>query len=609
VVYSAASSPLDPAVINPAASSVFKSNFWRQEGTDNGVPVYLGYQVYAPLYFGLLKPGDVRPETGLPVPDSMLLRSCLDGYLAHTDSVDQARAKCGLGQQVMPGLNMPYVVNDPQPFDRFDQDINFFNELLGPIGLGGIISETKWFAADGVPMLPVDDSGRSNAYPLMRVQARDKGTGTVLASLDVVLPVASEADCQSCHVEPTDCDWATIPGLTCTGEAMGRTPFTAMSAMDAPGDTNEQQLLNAAKINILRTHDAKHGTTLDTTRKVVCASCHYSPALDLAQLGPMLEQTKHITMSRAMHGHHGDLMDKATGTTPLFPDMPAPPRDPAVTQQVLQETCYQCHPGKRTKCLRGAMASADIVCQDCHGNMLQVGNDFSANLTASTPFGSGSEDLTKRVPWASEPGCQSCHTGDAVNTNHPTDAIVAPDGIRLLRAFLPTVYADGTPKAEVIKAPTSRFAENQTLYRVSKGHGGVMCEGCHGSTHAIWPVGNPNANDNVAATQLQGHDGKIQECDVCHARGADGNLTMPLGLEGPHGMHPVNDNRWNHEHKNYTGSQFSACRTCHGTDLKGTVLSAASADRVLDTRDAKQPQKTFTEGHQFGCGDCHQQKR
>ena len=42
-----------------------------------------------------------------------------------------------------------------------------------------------------------------------------------------------------------------------------------------------------------------------------------------------------------------------------------------------------------------------------------------------------------------------------------------------------------------------------------------------------------NANDNVAATQLQGHAGKIVECSVCH--------TGPLGvmLAGPHGMHPV----------------------------------------------------------------------
>ena len=45
-----------------------------------------------------------------------------------------------------------------------------------------------------------------------------------------------------------------------------------------PGDTDEQVVLNAAKINILRLHDAKHNTTLDSERSIVCAKCHYSPA-------------------------------------------------------------------------------------------------------------------------------------------------------------------------------------------------------------------------------------------------------------------------------------------------------------------------------------------
>ena len=49
---------------------------------------------------------------------------------------------------------------------------------------------------------------------------------------------------------------------------------------------------------------------------------------------------------------------------------------------ILQQTCYQCHPGKQTKCLRGAMGAGGVVCQDCHGDMKQVGNDFTASLPA-----------------------------------------------------------------------------------------------------------------------------------------------------------------------------------------------------------------------------------
>ena len=100
------------------------------------------------------------------------------------------------------------------------------------------------------------------------------------------------------------------------------------------------------------------------------------------------------------------------------------------------------------------MFAGDILCQDCHGDMPQIGNDFSDNFPVN-PFPSGA-DLTKRVPWASEPGCQSCHVGDAVN--QPADKtgfIYAPDGIRLLRA-----WRSGDPDANPIKVASSRIAED-----------------------------------------------------------------------------------------------------------------------------------------------------
>ena len=179
---------------------------------------------------------------------------------------------------------------------------------------------------------------------------------------------------------------------------------------------------------------------------------------------------------------------------------------------MLEQTCYQCHPGKRTQCLRGAMFSGGVVCQDCHGGMPEVGNDFSIAVSTGNP-GDFRTDGSLRVPWASEPGCQSCHTGDAVDPNHPSGAVVADDGIRLLQAYLGedisvSGIAEPVSVAAMHRAPDSRFAENTgvnsagdevgVLYRLSKGHGGVMCEGCHNSTHAIWPNQNVFANDNIA---------------------------------------------------------------------------------------------------------------
>jgi hypothetical protein len=649
VVYSAASSANDPALANPTAAErgepVFKGNFWQKVDGEENPPLW--YQAYAPLYFGLLTDTDLVQDKGLPVPDSMKLpggdENCLSGY--DGTNPDGPRTDCDLAQALMPGHFAPHMVNEPQHFDRFDRHFNFFNALLGGLGLGAVVEDTNWFSAEGIPIMPVDDQGRNNAFPLMRVQARDRSTGEVLASTDVVLPVASEADCQQCHARTLDCETinqAYDYGMQCSEEALDRPhPEIAGYRMPAvvslddnpPGDTLEQQLLNASKINILRLHDAKWATTLDEQRRVVCASCHYSPALDLAQLGPTdspeTEQTRHISMSRAMHGHHGDLMNK-DGTARLFPAMPAPDdpvRDQPVSEHldsyplatadsgftveeyVLQNACYSCHPGKRTQCLRGAMAGGGVVCQDCHGDMLAVGDDFSHDF----PNNPGSMDTSKRVPWAVEPGCQSCHVGDAMQ--QPADRtgfIYDDDGIRLLRAF-----RSGDPSATPIRAADSRFAENQVvnddgqtvdlLYRLSKGHGGVMCEGCHGSTHAIWPNANPWANDNVTATQIQGHSGTITECSACHESG------LGLTLDGPHGMHPVASRHWNREHEDLSEDNSAACRSCHGQDGEGTVLSRTAAERIWECKDEKgslcsseDQLITVPRGTVVSCTQCHE---
>ena len=619
VTYSAASNPNDPAgggSINTTSQNgagLFKTNFWEQRGSKT-----LGGLAYGALYppgvLDLFEP--IPADKGIPVPDAAVLPA-LDA-----------------GQQNMPGFSNPFAANAPQAFGRFDSDLHFFASFP----FGKVIQGVDWFAADGIPLIPVDDAGRANAYPLMRVAASDKATGKPLAFTDIVLPVASEADCQNCHADPSDAG----NGIASTFASVG---FDVIRAAHAPGP---EKLLNAAKINILRLHDAKHGDRytssvdgkpavcdaaadpndpdcLANQTPVQCSQCHYSPALDLAQVGPVddtqqgvkgRQQTRHISMSRAMHDFHG--RQKDIDGKPLFPSMPAPDSaqrasGPAVNDfelGLLEKTCYQCHPGKQTQCLRGAMFKGGVVCQDCHGDMAQVGNDFSARLASG-----GSLDLGKRVPWASEPKCQSCHTGDAAQPNHPAGAIVASDGLRLLRAWI-----DGN--ATPIESPASRFAENQSLYRLSgnddgagKGHGGVMCEGCHGSTHAIWPNPNPNANDNIAARQLQGHTGVIVECTTCHTNG-----DLGITLEGPHGMHPVGGTRFaDGGHEDIAEHNAQACRACHGRNGEGTALSRVAADRsfVIDEceggtlcpgRERKNFRVSLKKGQQVTCRMCHKNK-
>jgi hypothetical protein len=137
--------------------------------------------------------------------------------------------------------------------------------------------------------------------------------------------------------------------------------------------------------------------------------------------------------------------------------------------------CYKCHPGQVARCLRGVMANRfGLVCQDCHGGMATMASSIE----------------TGRVPWVQEPACRTCHT--------------------------------------------SRFGEPiGQLYRHSTGHGGLMCEACHNSTHSEWASFLAADNANVIA--LQGTAAPLGDCTVCHG-------VMPTGT-GPHGIQPADVGR------------------------------------------------------------------
>ncbi len=600
---------------NDPANGVYKTNFW--EVTNSGET--LGFLAYQKLYpAGVLAAFPLDPDLGLPAPDVEQL------YLGNGALTAE--------QAAMPGIAAPYSANDPQPFHGFVQDFPFFVNL--PFGYTA--PNFKRFTAEGIPTGMIDDAGRTNAYPLMRVTAKDSA-GAALASVDVVTPVASEADCAICHASQSVCDFDTVNTLACDDIANAKYPSVNFleDASTVNGATPEQQIINTAKINILRLHDFKHGTSLGpdnddganadgSTPNIVCANCHYSPALDLAQVGPNddngKEQTQHISMSRAMHGFHGNLpnVDPANYGN-LFPTMPPPDqRDPALVEGLLFETCYNCHPGKRTKCLRGAMGGAGTVCQDCHGQMTQVGDDFTENF----PNIAGSGNFNKRVSWATEPKCQSCHVGDVMqvaslrNSGQLNDVIVNatdshgnPDGLRLNMAYLRSDHVSngGGTNIQQLDIKSSRFASSEDLFRLSgsdngsgKGHGGLSCENCHGSTHAIWPNKNPFSNDNKAANDLQGHAGPIIECSTCHDR------DMGITLDGPHGMHPVGDTNFSHGgHEHLAERNKNACRACHGQNGQGSVLARAATDRVLRSEHGS---VSVAKGEPITCTLCHGNK-
>ena len=143
------------------------------------------------------------------------------------------------------------------------------------------------------------------------------------------------------------------------------------------------------------------------------------------------------------------------------------------------------------------------------------------------------------------------------------------------KLILRKAYNPSDPAATPRIATNKRFAENDnTLYHNSLGHNGIACEACHGSPHAEWPV-RAGANDNVTAQQIQGHTGPIIECTVCHGTG------LALTTNGPHGLHNINDSRWNGNHEDYFKANPVNCQACHGNALQGSPLSRAAADRTL----------------------------
>jgi hypothetical protein len=375
-----------------------------------------------------------------------------------------------------------------------------------------------------------------------------------------------------------------------------------------------------------------------------------------------------------------------------------------------EENCEKCHTGATEKSYRDIHHTAGLKCDSCHGDMLAVGNvyankHYNANLTGGGAY--TGDSIHFRRPWLDEPNCGSCHMGDGNlakdgkglnfsagvmrqawdegdTTGHsrepinarfavmPTkeqrpEQVTAPDTTQT-----PTITEDKTKPVDPVtgKYPTITTYPSATTYKPqplssvlyrksadvhgSGSNGELTCSTCHGGSHAIWPNQDPNANDNQTAKQLQGYDGNIAECSVCHIKddfktglvatdgGASGlgvgqgvrdgtvvDSSSPKAfLAGPHGMHPVGDTSWyNHADgaaKNATpsenGGKFNGgwhndfakkpgpdgedqCAACHGDDHKGTRLSKTLVDRTLT--DAKGKAVKVVKGQVIGCDLCH----
>ncbi|HEX5102749.1 MAG TPA: Ig-like domain-containing protein [Pirellulaceae bacterium] len=405
-----------------------------------------------------------------------------------------------------------------------------------------------WFAADGIPITPYDDAGRKNYYPMMLVTARDSA-GQLLAQSKVVLPVSDEMDCRLCHGSNTSTAARPSKGwINLAGDPDREYRYNILRLHDdRQPPASIAGLLASAKLN-----PAGLEATALSGKGVLCAACHSSNALP----GSGLAGVPPFTQS--MHGGHSSVTDPLNGLL--------------LNQSSNRAACYRCHPGSETRCLRGVMGnsvapdgSLAIQCQDCHGTMSAVG-------------------APGRIGWLDQPSCQNCHTGTATSNSGQIRFTSAFDaaGNRRAAANLTFATKPNTP------------APGFNLYRFSTGHGGLQCEGCHGSTHAEYA--SSHRNDNIQSIETQGHIGTISECSACHT-------TVPSTANGgPHGMHSVGSS-WVSGHGSFVERSGSgACRSCHGGDLRGSVLSRSLADRSFSTDFGR---KTFWRGFTIGCYACH----
>jgi hypothetical protein len=414
-------------------------------------------------------------------------------------------------------------------------------------------SNFVWFASYGVPITPYDDQLRKNPYPLMRLSASN--VNTRVATTDIVLPVSDEMDCRVCH-------------------ASGSGP----AALPPAGWVWDPNPTRDYRLNILRFHDAirfrdmpaqypvilaakgfttngLYASVVKNGRPVFCAACHLSEAV------PDTGYPGVPPLTEAVHGLHASVTDPTTQLT--------------LESSSNRSACYRCHPGSETRCLRGVMGTSvatngtlSMQCQSCHGSMSVVG-------------------ATNRVGWLNEPNCESCHSGDAVSNNGQ---------IRYTTVFV------ATNSSSMRVAVNRRFATNTnvpaaglSLYRFSRGHGGLYCAACHGSTHAEFP--SAFSNDNVASIQFQGHEGMLSECTHCHR-------SSPATISGgPHGLHPIGI-PWINGHKE-PGKTPSNCAACHGTNQRGTELSRSQMNWSVSLFD-RQYTYSFWRGQQIGCYTCHQ---
>ncbi|MFO7717300.1 MAG: cytochrome ubiquinol oxidase subunit I [Desulfohalobium sp.] len=253
---------------------------------------------------------------------------------------------------------------------------------------------------------------------------------------------------------------------------------------------------DATSMDILATHDKNNRTNLlESARKgepKLCQSCHPDPVLGTEE-NP--EYPNIMNFPAAIHGWHANyLTDRGA------------------------ESCNKCHPSSATGptgCLRGVHEGVGLDCTSCHGTLedhalsllkkeQRAGKKSAERMMAHLEPNvvESVEHIRPRTPWVNEPDCLNCHVDF------------------------------GKPKSKDVSGFNKWTSGQEDLFRMRHEEtGSIMCEACHGSTHANYPARNMYGKnlDNIQPQQYQGNALPIsanKNCAVCH--------TMDMGFDMHH---------------------------------------------------------------------------
>jgi hypothetical protein len=214
VEYSAASNPQDP--VGPDSINTTSQNYFAADGTaganfdasapnaharpiPNNATVLLEEKNYTDDFNGVKKSGlwdRMLNRNNNGGSDMTRLTSNPATQVTRLDEGARATKDLMANTQSMPGQADPYNANDPQPFKAFDDDFSFF-------------------AAQMLPIVGIDDKGRKNPFPLMRVEA--KVDGQSVAKADGAVVTSTEMSCAQCHTKgersADDNQWFTPVGM------------------------------------------------------------------------------------------------------------------------------------------------------------------------------------------------------------------------------------------------------------------------------------------------------------------------------------------------------------------------------------------------------------